>query len=158
MFENCCRHVSIVMVYLLFIGSTSCPNSLYTVLNELHHVAPKWKMIGLGLCIPHHRLEALDKGDEDSLKCLQGVISMWLEEAELHPTWEALIDVLASRVVGEMGLAERLRMKFCSVSRYLPETPIPTGTYYSYYSYYMSYTLFIYNWFICYFYALCVHA
>ena len=84
-------------------------------------------MIGLGLCIPHHRLEALDKDDADSLKCLQGVISMWLEEAHLHPTWEALIDVLASRVVGEMGLAERLKTRFCSVTHYLPETPMPIG-------------------------------
>ena len=88
------------------------PN-LWEVLNELYDVRKKWKLIGLGLRLPPSDLDAMSG---DPLECLQNSLSQWLNGIDPSPTWDALIAVLRSRVVGEEKKAQELEEKFCPVT------------------------------------------
>ena len=88
-------------------------------MNELCDVRTKWKLIGLGLRLPPSDLDAM-RGD--SLECLQNSLSQWLKEIDPLPTWDALIAVLRSRVVGEKKKAQELEEKFCPVTPTLSDT------------------------------------
>ena len=70
----------------------------------------KWKVIGLGLRVPPSDLEAMSGSP---LECLQSSLTKWLKGIDPPPTWEALVDVLRSRVVGEEKKAQELEEKFC---------------------------------------------
>ena len=87
-------------------------------MNELYDVRAKWKMIGLGLRLPHSDLEAMSGSH---LECLQSSVSKWLKGIDPPPTWQAIVAVLRSKVVGEEGIAKELEEKYChdvpSVSR-----------------------------------------
>ena len=80
----------------------------------------KWKVIGLGLRVPPSDLEAMSG---DPLECLQSSLTKWLKRMDPPPTWDALVAVLRSRVVGEEKKAQELEEKFCVGS-----TPPPSDT------------------------------
>ena len=82
-------------------------------MNELCDVKKKWKLIGLGLRVPPADLNAMSG---DPLECLQNSLSQWLNRINPLPTWDALIAVLRSRVVGEEKKAQELEEKFCRVT------------------------------------------
>ena len=88
-------------------------------MTELYDVRTKWKLIGLGLRLPPPELDAISG---DHLDCLQKVLTKWLNRIDPLPTWDALIAVLRSRLVGEEKKAQELKEKFCSV------TPTPSDT------------------------------
>ena len=79
-------------------------------MNELHDVRTKWKMIGLGLRLPHSDLDAMSGSPQD---CLQSSMSKWLKGVDPPPTWQAIVAVLRSRAVGEERIANELEEKFC---------------------------------------------
>ena len=79
----------------------------------------KWKMIGLGLRIPHSDLDL----SGDPLDCLECMLTKWLKRTDPPPTWEALVDVLRSRVVGEEKKAQELEKSCIST----PPSDIPTS-------------------------------
>ena len=70
----------------------------------------KWKMIGLGLRLPHSDLEAMSSSPQD---CLERSMSKWLKRVDPPPTWQAIVDVLRSPLVNEHWLANYLEEKFC---------------------------------------------
>ena len=70
----------------------------------------KWKVIGLGLRVPPSDLEAMSGSP---LECLQSSLTKWLKGTDPPPTYEALVAVLRSRVVGEEKKAQELEEKFC---------------------------------------------
>ena len=74
-------------------------------MNELYDVRAKWKMIGLGLRLPHSDLDAMSGSH---LECLESSMSKWLKRVDPSPTWKAIVDVLRSKVVGEEGRAKEL--------------------------------------------------
>ena len=88
-------------------------NSLWELMNELYDARTKWKLIGLGLRLPHSDLDAMSG---DPLECLENSLSKWLKGIDPLPTWDALIAVLRSRVVGEDKKAQELEEKFCRVT------------------------------------------
>ena len=96
--------------------------ALWDVLNELCDVRSKWKMIGLGLRLEPSDLDAMSGS---VLDCLQSSLSKWLKGIDPLPTWEALVAVLRSPVVGEEKKAQELEEKFCSGTPILPDTPTP---------------------------------
>ena len=85
-------------------------DSLWDVMTELHDVRDKWKMIGLGLRLPHSDLEAISGSPQD---CLERSMSKWLKRVDPPPTWQAIVAVLRSKVVGEERIAKELEEKFC---------------------------------------------
>ena len=70
----------------------------------------KWKVIGLGLGVPPSDLEAMSGNPQE---CLERLLTKWLKGIDPPPTWEALVAVLRSRVVGEERKAQELEEKFC---------------------------------------------
>ena len=90
-------------------------------MNELYDARTKWKRIGLGLRLPPSDLDAMSG---DPLDCLQNSLSQWLNGIDPLPTWDALIAVLRSRVVGEEKKAQELEEKFCPVTPTVTDTGI----------------------------------
>ena len=70
----------------------------------------KWKVIGLGLGVPPSDLEAISGSPQE---CLQSSLTKWLKGTDPSPTWDALVAVLRSRVVGEEKKAQELEDTFC---------------------------------------------
>ena len=103
-------------------GTTLDIDSLWDVLNELYDARSKWKMIGLGLRLRHSDLDAISGS---LLECLQSSLSKWLKGIDPPPTWEALVAVLRSPVVGEEKKAQELEEKFCSGAPTLTNTSTP---------------------------------
>ena len=94
-------------------------------MNELCDVRKKWKLIGLGLRLPPSDLDAMNG---DPLECLQNSLSQWLNGIDPLPTWDALIAVLRSRVVGEEKKAQELEEKYCGITPTLSDTTRMQGT------------------------------
>ena len=82
----------------------------------------KWKVIGLGLGVPPPDLEAISG---DPLECLQSSLTKWLKGTDPPPTWDALVAVLRSRVVGEEKKAQELEEKFCISTPPISDIPLP---------------------------------
>ena len=114
---------SLALVIHLCIAQCTALNdgSLWDVLNELYDVRSKWKVIGLGLRVPPSDLEAMSGSP---LECLQSSLTKWLKGIDPPPTWDALVAVLRSRVVGEERKAQELE-KFC-FSTPPPSDPMPS--------------------------------
>ena len=90
-------------------------------MNELYDVRTKWYMIGLGLRLRPPDLEAMSGSP---LECLQSSVSKWLKGVDPPHTWQAIVAVLRSKVVGEEGIAKELEEKFC---RDIPSEPPVKG-------------------------------
>ena len=73
-------------------------------------MSSKWKVIGLGLGVRPSDLEAMGGSP---LECLQSSVTKWLKRTDPPPTWEALVALLRSRVVGEKNKAQELEGKYC---------------------------------------------
>ena len=101
-------------------GTTLDIGSLWELMNELYDARTKWKLTGLGLRLPPIDLDAMSG---DPLECLQNALSKWLNGIDPIPTWDALIAVLRSRVVGEEKKAQELEEKFCCITPALSDTP-----------------------------------
>ena len=92
---------------------------LYTVsdlrdlFNELHPVCAIWYNIGLELRIPHTKLDYFKQKHSDPSDSLREMLKHWLDSAvDPHPTWEAVVNVLRSRIVDKKKLAEQLESKY----------------------------------------------
>ena len=88
-------------------------------MNELYDVRAKWRLIGLGLQIPPTDLDAMSG---QPMERLQKSLSKWLNGIDPLPTWDALIAVLRSPVLGEEKKAQELEEKYCGVTPSLSDT------------------------------------
>ena len=79
-------------------------------MNELYDVRTNWKMIGLGLRLPHSDLEAMSGSPQE---CLERSMSKWLKGIDTVPTWQAIVAVLRSPLLDEKKKAKELEDKFC---------------------------------------------
>ena len=86
--------------------------SHWTLLNELNEVSPKWRILGLGLHLSHDTLSDIGWPSEDDLNKLSKVILEWLRQSTPPPTWNYLLHVLRSPVMGEMVLAACIEKKY----------------------------------------------
>lgn len=105
-------------------GQTLDTNSLWDILNELYDARCKWKMIGLGLRIPHSDLDEMSS--TNPLECLQNIVCKWLSGIDPPPMWETLLSVLRSRLVGEERKAQELEQKYCACAPSPPPSPKPS--------------------------------
>ena len=99
--------------------------ALWTLMNELYDVRAKWKQIGLGLFFPESDLDAISGTPQE---CLQKLLSKWLKRLEPLPTWDRLVAVLRSRVIGEEKKAQELEEKFCDAQKHESVTPTHSDT------------------------------
>ena len=71
----------------------------------------KWDMIALQLGIEPHQLNAIKTVNlGDPMKCYMEVFSLWQNKAERPFTWATIIDALKAPMVGEVKLAEDIKM------------------------------------------------
>ena len=85
---------------------------LRNVMNELGSVMVKWFSIGVQLGISHSKLQEIGANYQTVDRCCCEVISFWLNgNATVARSWESLAEVLESSMVGEKGLAKKLREK-----------------------------------------------
>ena len=87
---------------------------LGTVLDETFAARSKWYYIGLKLGMEASELDAIKKDNAEAVKdCYLEALKCWLKGVAPKPTWAALAEALASDMVDEGGLAEKLREKYC---------------------------------------------
>ena len=89
-----------------------------TICDALGRVDTKWFRIGVRLGIPRHVLKQFKRDEEDPLSavvecCLQGNAT----EATKPFSWQSIVEALKSDYVGEPGLAEEIRKKYCQPER-----------------------------------------
>ena len=86
-------------------------NDLGTVLEETFAARSKWYYIGLKLGVEASELDAIKKDNPEAVKdCYLEALKCWLKGVVPKPTWA---EALASDMVDEGGLAEKLREKYC---------------------------------------------
>ena len=71
----------------------------------------KWEEIGLQLGIEKDQLDAIKIVKlGDPMKCYMEVFSLWEKNAKRPFTWTTIINALAAPMVGEVKLAEDIKM------------------------------------------------
>ncbi len=84
------------------------PDDLVDVLTELVDVcAADWENIGLGLRLKPGTLGAMKGPFKEPKDCLRDMLKEWLNTSP-DPSWQSLIRVLRSPIVGQESLARRL--------------------------------------------------
>ena len=85
---------------------------LRNVMNELGSVMAKWFSIGVQLGVSYSKLQEIGANYQTVDRCCCEVISFWLNgNTPVAVNWKSLVEVLESSMVGEKGLARRLREK-----------------------------------------------
>ena len=80
--------------------------------NELGSVMAKWHSIGVQLGIEQAKLQEIETNYRTADRCFCEVINFWLRgNTPVAVSWESLVVVLESPLLGEKGLAMRLREK-----------------------------------------------
>ena len=76
---------------------------------ELNQAAHTWFKIGIQLGVPRHKLKEFEK-DSDPLSA---VVDYWLKGnvKDVPVSWKPIVEAL--EYVGEMSLADTIRMKYC---------------------------------------------
>jgi hypothetical protein len=81
------------------------------LVEKLHDVCHKWKVIGIRLGLPLSKLDAMTQKYQcsDCTEVFCHVLQEWMKCSVSHapPTWAILLDVLKSRTVGECSLADK---------------------------------------------------
>ena len=93
-------------------------SNLADILLDIHHVAPKWKAVGLLLRLHPSELELIEADHEaDVMSRLQAVVNKWLNrsyDTATHglPSWELLVAAIAHPIGGNnTALAEEIATK-----------------------------------------------
>ena len=86
------------------------------LVEELHEVSQKWKLIGTQLEVPQYALKSIEQRHKDQLElALMETITEWLNQIVVDgdPSWSDIIDALKSRSVGEHRLARNIKLRKC---------------------------------------------
>ena len=85
--------------------------SLRSICHELGEVAYKWFSIGIQLSVPRHKLMEFKKDDDP----LAAAIDYWLNGnvEGVSISWSSIVTALKSSHVGEIGLANKIKKKYC---------------------------------------------
>ena len=82
---------------------------------ELFEACTKWYDIGLALNVPVTILDSIEGQFGNHSEKLRETIKVWLKTAT-EPTWQDVVSVLKSRVVGEPKLASDIEAKHCTTA------------------------------------------
>ena len=82
---------------------------------ELYEARTKWYDIGLALKVPVTTLDSIEGQFDNHSDKLREALKVWLKTAR-EPTWQDVVGVLKSRVVGEPKLASDIEAKHCTTA------------------------------------------
>ena len=88
---------------------------LGVVREELFKTRTKWYDIGLALKVPVTTLDSIDSQFGNHSDKLRETLKVWLKTAT-KPSWQDIMGVLKSPVVGEPKLASDIEAKYCTTS------------------------------------------
>ena len=88
-------------------------SDLKKVRSKTYEVRSKWRDIGLELGVPEDTLDCIERENYDISSRFQKMYSHWLKTTDPKPTWKALVTALEEPAIGEYGLADTLRQKYC---------------------------------------------
>ena len=102
------------------------------LVEKLHDVCHKWKMIGIQLGLPLPKIDAMSQKyhGRDCAEIFCHVLQEWMKCCvdRAPPTWAILLDVLKSKTVGECSLAEELRAMLKKVVESIHDHEVPTSS------------------------------
>ena len=77
------------------------------VYDILYGARRKWRNIGMKLGLELSDLDNIESqyGSRGNDRCLENVVSTFLNRPSLNPTWQLVIDALKSKMVDEEALA-----------------------------------------------------
>ena len=81
------------------------------VIEEMHDAVDKWHNIGIQLNLYEGDLKSIESNYPHQADRLREMICKWLKSGDA--TWNAMVNALKSRTVGESHLAEKLSVKYC---------------------------------------------
>ena len=90
-------------------------NHLGDVRAEMFEARTKWYDIGLALKVPVTTLDSIEGQFGNDSKKLLEALKIWLKTAT-EPSWQNVVGVLKSRVVGEPKLASDIEAKYCTTA------------------------------------------
>ncbi len=79
--------------------------NLRDVLRAVYSARAKWRFIGLELGLSPDDLDNIKKESQDNEERIEKVLTKWLRQPSLNPSWESLAECLRSEVVGREDLA-----------------------------------------------------
>ena len=105
------KHIVTVFVSLI--------DDLFTIIDELHTLAHKWKQIGLALRLQPDALSNIRENKDSVEGCLEEMLTMWLKKVNMcnraqlgDPSWKTLVEAVARPTGGgHAALAERITKK-----------------------------------------------
>ena len=80
-----------------------------TICKELATVKYKWFKVGIHFFVPYYKLKEFEKEDDP----FTAVVNYCLEGNVAAFSWKVIVSALAADDIGESGLAETIRMKYC---------------------------------------------
>ena len=91
-------------------------DDLFSIIDELHPLAHKWKQIGLALELQPDVLSNIRKNKDSVEDCLEEMLTMWLKKANVcnraqlgDPSWKILVCAVAHRSGGgDAALADEI--------------------------------------------------
>ena len=91
------------------------PPKVKELVEELHDVKTKWKIIGTQLEIPRATLQSIEANNHDTEEAFTEMMHEWLQRStDPAPSWSAIVEALRSRSVGEVRLAKNIKINHCS--------------------------------------------
>ncbi len=113
-------YTKVVALFSIFVSSPDylSNDDLFDVLSDLEPAKAHWYNLGVGLKVRKGDLEAIKMDSRSSLDGLREMLEIWLDQVSPRPTWQTVIRVLRSPVVGKQNtLASELEEKYCTSSR-----------------------------------------
>ena len=91
-------------------NSLSIKDHLRDIFKELLPVATHWQNIGTLLDVPQEKLESIKHDYNLASDCLREMVKAWLKMIDPPPTWQQLVDAVASV---DPARAEAICRKYC---------------------------------------------
>ncbi len=84
------------------------------VCDALWPIKAKWRQIGVWLGLKYTDINALVHryGRDETERCLQEMVSVWLTKYKLEPTWQTVAAVLENEIICEEELAYDIKKKY----------------------------------------------
>ena len=100
------------MLLSTLFSDTLTLNDISEVLTVLHDVQDKWFVLGVQLKVSVASLRAIRAQFQNPGDCLLEMLTEWLSNVP-SPTWQSVVDALASKPVGQTTLAGQITAKYC---------------------------------------------
>lgn len=102
-------------------GGKLSPRDFREVYAALFEKRSRWRNIGIALGLIPTELNNIESQHEGLDRRLQEMLSKWLNNDKLCPSWTSLVAALRSKTVEEMGLARDIEQEF----ELQPKRPMP---------------------------------